>query len=108
MKNELGPLSDTLRAAPDERLPSGISCESACIALKEHELEQDLISEPYFVQLRREMNRLPKRCPAVAVSDLTPARLVAYFESQAGPFPVACHVSSCDSTSPIRVAVAWP
>ena len=50
------------------------------IALKEHELEQDLISEPYLVRLRREMNRLPKRCPAVTVSDLTPARLVAYFE----------------------------
>jgi integrase len=50
------------------------------IALKEHELEQDLISEPYLVRLRREMNRLPKRCPAVSVSDLTPARLVAYFE----------------------------
>lgn len=50
------------------------------IALKEHELEQDLISESYLVRLRREMNRLPKRCPAVSVSDLTPARLVAYFE----------------------------
>jgi len=50
------------------------------IALKEHELEQDLISEPYLVRLRREMNRLPKRCPAAAVSDLTPPRLVAYFE----------------------------
>lgn len=50
------------------------------IALKEHELEQDLISDPYLVRLRREMNRLPKRCPAVTVSDLTPARLVAYFE----------------------------
>jgi integrase len=50
------------------------------IALKEHELEQDLISEPYLVRLRREMNRLPKRCPAATVSDLTPARLVAYFE----------------------------
>jgi len=32
------------------------------------------------VRLRREMNRLPKRCPAATVSDLTPARLVAYFE----------------------------
>ena len=50
------------------------------IAFKEHELEQDLISEPYLVRLRREMNRLPKRCPANSVSDLTPARLVAYFE----------------------------
>ncbi len=50
------------------------------IALKEHELAQDLISEPYLVRLRREMNRLPKRCPAVTMSDLTPARLVAYFE----------------------------
>ena len=50
------------------------------VALKEHELAQDLISEPYIVRLRREMNRLPKRCPAVSVSDLSPARLVAYFE----------------------------
>jgi integrase len=50
------------------------------IASKEHELEQDLVSEPYLVRLRREMKRLPKRCPAVSVSDLTPARLVAYFE----------------------------
>ena len=50
------------------------------IAFKEHELEQDLISEPYLVRLRREMNRLPKRCPAHSASDLTPARLVAYFE----------------------------
>lgn len=50
------------------------------IAIKEHELEQDLISEPYVVRLRREMNRLPKRCPVVTVADLTPGRLVAYFE----------------------------
>ena len=50
------------------------------IALKEHELEQDLISDPYLVRLRREMNRLPKRCPAATVSELTPVRLVAYFE----------------------------
>jgi len=50
------------------------------VATKERELEQDLISEPYVVRLRREMNRLPKRCPALTVADLTPARLVAYFE----------------------------
>ena len=50
------------------------------IALKDHELAQDLISEPYAVRLRRELKRLPKRCPVVAASDLTPARLVAYFE----------------------------
>lgn len=50
------------------------------IATKEHELEQDLISEPYLVRLRREMKRLQKRCPVAQVSDLTPPRLVAYFE----------------------------
>src|SRR5688572_22940028 len=33
------------------------------IAAKEHEFEQDLISESYLVRLRREMNRLQKRCP---------------------------------------------
>ena len=48
------------------------------IALKEREREQDLISESYLVPLRREMHRLPKRCPAVTVSDLTPARLSVY------------------------------
>jgi len=50
------------------------------IQTKERELEQDLISEPSLVRPRREMNRLPKRCPVRTVSDLTPARLVAYFE----------------------------
>ncbi len=33
---------------------------------------------------------------------------VSLDESQPGPFPVACHVPSCDSTNPIRAAVAWP
>ena len=41
------------------------------IAAKEHEFEQDLISEPYLVRLRREMNRLQKRCPVVMVAELT-------------------------------------
>ena len=50
------------------------------ITLKDHELAQDLISEPYVVRLRREIRQLPKRCPVGAVADLTPARLVAYFE----------------------------
>ena len=53
---------------------------AAYVAVKQHEFEQDLISEPYVVRLHREMHRLPKRCPAVWVSDLTPARLNAYFE----------------------------
>jgi integrase len=57
-----------------------IEAVAAYVALKEHELAQDLISDPYLVRLRREMNRLPKRCPVASVSDLTPARLVAYFE----------------------------
>lgn len=50
------------------------------IAVKEFEQAQDLISEPYVVRLRREMNRLPKRCPVATVAELTPARLTAYFE----------------------------
>ncbi len=51
------------------------------LAAKDHELEQDLISEPYVVRLRREMNRVQKRIPGVTlVSELTAARLVAYFE----------------------------
>ena len=29
-------------------------------------------------------------------------------ESQTGPFPGACSVRFCDSTSPVREAVAWP
>ena len=50
------------------------------VAAKQHEFEQDLISEPYFVRLRREMERLPKRIPVTTVAELAPARLVAYFE----------------------------
>lgn len=57
-----------------------VEAVAAYVALKEHELVQDLISEPYLVRLRREIYRLPKRCPVTAVADLTPARLVAYFE----------------------------
>jgi hypothetical protein len=30
------------------------------------------------------------------------------FESQTGPFPGACSVPFCDSTSPVRGTVAWP
>ncbi len=50
------------------------------VAAKEHEFEQDLISETYLVRLRREMTRLQKRCPVATVAELTPARLVAYCE----------------------------
>lgn len=50
------------------------------VAAKEHEFEQDLISETYLVRLRREMIRVQKRCPVATVAELTPARLVAYCE----------------------------
>jgi integrase len=50
------------------------------VAAKEHEFEQDLISETYLVRLRREMKRLQKRCPVATVAELTPARIVAYCE----------------------------
>jgi len=52
---------------------------SEYITVKEYELEQDLISEPYLVRLRSEMNRLPIRYPVVSISELTPAGLAAYF-----------------------------
>ena len=45
---------------------------------------------------------------AIAVPPVRYPRGPQRLESQAGPFPVACHVPSCDSTSPIREAVAWP
>lgn len=50
------------------------------VAAKEHEFEQDLISETYLVRLRREMTRVQKRCPVATVAELTPARLIAYCE----------------------------
>lgn len=50
------------------------------VAAKQHERDQDLISETYLVRLRREMVRLQKRCPVATVAELTPARLVAYCE----------------------------
>ena len=50
------------------------------VAAKKHEFEQDLISASYFVRLEREMERVPKRIPVTTVSELTSARLVAYFE----------------------------
>jgi integrase len=50
------------------------------VAAKQHEYEQDLISEHYFTRLRREMERIPKRISVTTVGELSAARLVAYFE----------------------------
>jgi hypothetical protein len=43
------------------------------VAAKKHEFEQDLISEPYFVRLRRETHRIPKRIQVATVAELTSA-----------------------------------
>jgi hypothetical protein len=50
------------------------------VAAKEHEFEQDLLSETYLVRLRREMKRVQQRCPVATVAELTPARIAAYCE----------------------------
>lgn len=48
---------------------------------KDHEREQDLLSEPHLVRVKRDLKRLKKRFPAANVADLTAARLLEYFEA---------------------------
>jgi integrase len=52
------------------------------VATKEHEREQDLISEPYLIRLKRDLVRLQKHFPGATVAELTGARLVGYFEAR--------------------------
>jgi len=52
------------------------------IAMKEHEREQDMLSEPYFVRMKRDLNRLQKHFPGATVAELTGTRLIGYFEAR--------------------------
>jgi len=52
------------------------------VAMKEHEREQDMLSEPYLVRMKRDLNRLQKHFPGVTVAELTGARLIGYFEAR--------------------------
>ena len=49
-------------------------------AAKQHEHDQDLLSEAHLVRLRRDLNRLQLHFPGATVAELTAPRLVGYFE----------------------------
>jgi hypothetical protein len=52
------------------------------VAIKDHEREQDLLSEPYLTRVKRDLKRLQLHFPAATVADLTGTRLLAYFEAR--------------------------
>jgi integrase len=52
------------------------------VAMKEHEREQDMLSEPYLVRVKRDLNRLQKHFPEATVAELTGTRLIGYFEAR--------------------------
>ena len=52
------------------------------IAMKEHEWEQDMLSEPYLVRMKRDLKRLQKYFPEATVAELTGTRLIGYFEAR--------------------------
>jgi integrase len=52
------------------------------VAMKEHEREQDMLSEPYLVRMKRDLNRLQKHFPGATVAELTGSRLMGYFEAR--------------------------
>jgi len=52
------------------------------IATKDHEREQDLISEPHLTRMKWDLDRLQKHFPGATVAELTGARLVEYFEAR--------------------------
>jgi integrase len=52
------------------------------LVIKDHEREQDLISEPYLTRVKRDLVRLQKHFPAVSVAELTGPRLLGYFEAR--------------------------
>jgi integrase len=53
---------------------------------KAHEREQDLISEPYFIRLKRDLVRLQKHFSGATVAELTGARLIEYFAARRAGF----------------------
>jgi integrase len=55
---------------------------TAYVATKQHEHEQDLLSEPHLTRMKRDLKRLEKHFPSATVAELTGARLVGYFEAR--------------------------
>lgn len=51
------------------------------VATKQHEHEQDLLSEPHLTRMKRDLKRLEKHFPGATVAELTGARLIGYFEA---------------------------
>ena len=52
------------------------------LVIKDHEREQDLLSEPYLTRVKRDLKRLQLHFPAATVADLTGTRLLSYFEAR--------------------------
>lgn len=52
------------------------------LLIKDHEREQDLISEPYLTRVKRDLDRLQKHFPGATVAELTGTRLLGYFEAR--------------------------
>jgi integrase len=52
------------------------------LVIKDHEREQDLLSEPYLTRVKRDLKRLQKHFPGATVAELTGARLMGYFEAR--------------------------
>jgi len=52
------------------------------VATKQHEHEQDLLSEPHLTHLKRDLERLKKHFPETTVAELTGPRLMEYFEAR--------------------------
>jgi hypothetical protein len=46
------------------------------VAMKEHEREQDMLSEAYLVHMKRDLSRLQKHFPEATVAELTGTRLI--------------------------------
>ena len=55
---------------------------SEFLVIKDHEREQDLLSEPYLTRVKRDLKRLQLHFPAATVADLTGTRLLGYFEAR--------------------------
>ena len=52
------------------------------LVIKDHEREQDLLSEPYLTRVKRDLKRLQKHFPGAIVAELTGPRLIEYFEAR--------------------------
>jgi integrase len=52
------------------------------VAIKDHEREQDLLSEAYLTRVKRDLKRLQLHFPAATVADMTGTRLLGYFEAR--------------------------